>query len=294
MLARAQGAEQGHKLTSARDEPGMDSVNRGSRLLNCGCWILLISQRDHRVDPHCPTSGYVACQKRYGSENCWHNDEGQRVGRLNSKQQTGDQASNSQRPCQTHGYAENGHYHAVPHDQLQYVATPGTQRDPDSDLVCSLCDEERDYTVEPHRGQQDSEARKQSQDRGVESRPLRKITLARDVEAVLLESVTSDESGYKSVKHGPIPLLIEALKEEDKTSKEQAQTIARQQSDLQRLTVATEAAQQQLNELHEVKQKLGRLEAVVNRLMASGLSGDHDEPTGAVQGPVADHSLGSE
>jgi hypothetical protein len=49
--------------------------------------------------------------------------------------------------------------------------------------------------------------------------------------------------------HEPIPLLIEALKEEDKISKEQAQRIARQQSEIQRLIVATEAAQRQLNEL---------------------------------------------
>ena len=84
--------------------------------------------------------------------------------------------------------------------------------------------------------------------------------VAQDVEAVLPQAVTTDKAGYKQVAyHELIPLLIEALKEEDKISREQAQTIARQQSEIQRLTVATEAAQQQLNELQQVKQKLGVL-----------------------------------
>ena len=65
-----------------------------------------------------------------------------------------------------------------------------------------------------------------------------------------------------------------------------AQTIARQQSDVQRLTVANEAAQQQLNELEEVKQKLGRLVAAVNKFMASGLSRNEDELASAGQGPA--------
>jgi hypothetical protein len=111
--------------------------------------------------------------------------------------------------------------------------------------------------------------------------------VAQDVEAVLPEAVTTDEAGYKQVAyHKLIPLLIEALKEEDKISKEQAQTIARQQSEIHRLTVATEAAQQQLNELQEVKQKLGRLEAAVNKFMVSGLSGNEDELASAGQGPA--------
>ena len=101
--------------------------------------------------------------------------------------------------------------------------------------------------------------------------------VAQDVEAVLPQAVTTDKAGYKQVAyHELIPLLIEALKEEDKISREQAQTIARQQSEIQRLTVATEAAQQQLNELQQVKQKLGRLEAAVNKFMVAGLSGGQD------------------
>jgi hypothetical protein len=73
---------------------------------------------------------------------------------------------------------------------------------------------------------------------------------------------------------------------ESKALASRAQTIARQQSDVQRLTVANEAAQQQLNELEEVKQKLGRLVAAVNKFMASGLSRNEDELASAGQGPA--------
>jgi hypothetical protein len=119
--------------------------------------------------------------------------------------------------------------------------------------------------------------------------------VAQDVEAVLPEAVTTHEAGYKQVAyHELIPLLIEALKEEDKTSKEQTQTIARQQAEIQRLTVATEAAQQQLNELQEVKQKLGRLEAAVNKFMVSGLSRNEDELASAGQSPAGSYSSASE
>ena len=104
--------------------------------------------------------------------------------------------------------------------------------------------------------------------------------LAQDVEAVLPQAVTSDASGYKSVKYYElIPLVIEALKEEDKLGQEQAMTIASQQTEIQRLTVANQAAQQQLSELQEVKQKLGYIEASVDRLMANERSGDRRELT---------------
>ena len=101
--------------------------------------------------------------------------------------------------------------------------------------------------------------------------------VAQDVEAVLPEAVTTDAAGYKQVAYRElILLLIEALKEEDKISKEQAQTITRQQAEIQRLAVANEAAQQRLNELRQVKQKLGRLEVAVNKFMVAGLSGGQD------------------
>ena len=52
--------------------------------------------------------------------------------------------------------------------------------------------------------------------------------VAQDVEAVLPEAVTTDAAGYKQVAYRElIPLLIEALKEEDKISKEQEQTTDR-------------------------------------------------------------------
>src|SRR5262249_27654158 len=56
-------------------------------------------------------------------------------------------------------------------------------------------------------------------------------------------AVTTDETGYESVKYYElIPLVIEALKEENKVSQEQARTIARQQAEIQQLTVANQAA----------------------------------------------------
>ena len=101
--------------------------------------------------------------------------------------------------------------------------------------------------------------------------------VAQDVEAVLPEAVTADEAGYKSVKYYElIPLVIEALKEENKVSQQQAQTIARQQAEIQRLAQANQAALRQSKELQEVKQKLGLLEATMNKFLASGLSGEVD------------------
>jgi hypothetical protein len=114
--------------------------------------------------------------------------------------------------------------------------------------------------------------------------------IAQDVEAVLPEAVTADETGYKSVKYYElIPLVIEALKELNKVSQEQAQTIARQQAEIQRLTVTNQGAQQQLKELQDVKQKLGHLEAAVNKLLASGISEDQHELTSANQAPAGGH-----
>jgi cytoskeletal protein CcmA (bactofilin family) len=56
--------------------------------------------------------------------------------------------------------------------------------------------------------------------------------LAQDVEAVLPEAVTTDADGYKSVRYDNlIPLLIEAVKEQD-------QLAARQQTEIERLKVA--------------------------------------------------------
>lgn len=145
-------------------------------------------------------------------------------------------------------------------------------------------------------GASDEENRKLWQaERGKRNKELSKTSVgvvAQDVEAVLPEAVTTDETGYKSVKYYElIPLVIEALKEENKVSQEQARTIARQQAEIQRLTAANQAALQQLKELQEVKQKLGLLEATVNKFQASGLSGDHDELVNAgLVVPAAAHS----
>jgi hypothetical protein len=150
-------------------------------------------------------------------------------------------------------------------------------------------------TVSAGPGASDEENRKVWQaERDKRHKDLSKTSVgvvAQDVEAVLPEAVTADETGYKSVKYYElIPLVIEALKEQNKVSQEQAQTIARQQAEIQRLTVANQATLQQLKELQEVRQKLGLLEATVNKFLASGLSGDHDELISAGWVPAAVHS----
>jgi Chaperone of endosialidase len=56
--------------------------------------------------------------------------------------------------------------------------------------------------------------------------------VAQDVEAVLPEAVTTDAEGYKSVRYDNlIPLLIEAIKEQDRL-------VARQQAEIERLKLA--------------------------------------------------------
>jgi hypothetical protein len=56
--------------------------------------------------------------------------------------------------------------------------------------------------------------------------------VAQDVEAVLPEAVTTDADGYKSVRYDNlIPLLIEAIKEQDRLA-------ARQQAEIERLKLA--------------------------------------------------------
>jgi len=70
--------------------------------------------------------------------------------------------------------------------------------------------------------------------------------IAQDVESVLPEAVSTDERGYKSVRyHYLIPLLIEAVKEQDKAFQELARTVARQHVEIERLTVAQQTVQHQ-------------------------------------------------
>ena len=60
------------------------------------------------------------------------------------------------------------------------------------------------------------------------------------------KAVSTDEKGYKSVRyHYLIPLLIEAVKEQDKAFQELAQTVARQRAEIERLTVAQQTVQHQ-------------------------------------------------
>ena len=78
--------------------------------------------------------------------------------------------------------------------------------------------------------------------------------IAQDVEAVLPEAVITDADGYKSVRYQDlIPLLIEALKEQDRTITAQTQIVAQQQHELARLTAAHLAVQQQLADLAAMK-----------------------------------------
>jgi len=101
--------------------------------------------------------------------------------------------------------------------------------------------------------------------------------VAQDVEVVLPEAVTTDEAGYKSVRyHYLIPLLIEALKEQNKTVKEQAQMVAQQQQEIARLAAVNLAVQQKLAELAAVKEQMARLEAAVQRVAATQAFGTID------------------
>ncbi|MEF8719789.1 MAG: tail fiber domain-containing protein [Candidatus Accumulibacter necessarius] len=101
--------------------------------------------------------------------------------------------------------------------------------------------------------------------------------VAQDVEAVLPEAVTTDEAGYKSVRYDDlIPLLIEALKEQDRTVKEQAQLVAQQQQEIARLAAGNLAIQQKLAELAAVKEQMARLEATLQRVAATQALGTID------------------
>jgi hypothetical protein len=63
--------------------------------------------------------------------------------------------------------------------------------------------------------------------------------------------------------------------------------------EMQRLTVANQAAQEQLKGLQDVKQRLGHLEAAVNKFLASGVSEDQHERTSANQAPESAQSEGA-
>ena len=101
--------------------------------------------------------------------------------------------------------------------------------------------------------------------------------VAQDVEAVLPEAVTTDEAGYKSVRyHYLIQLLIEALKEQDKTINDQSQILAQQQQEIARLAAANLHVQQQLAELAALKAQLARLEGAIQSVAAAQSYGASD------------------
>jgi len=101
--------------------------------------------------------------------------------------------------------------------------------------------------------------------------------IAQDVEAVLPEAVTTDEAGYKSVRyHYLIPLLIEALKEQDKTINDQSQILAQQRQEIARLVAANLEVQQQLADLAAVKAQLARLEDAVQSVVETQAPGASD------------------
>jgi hypothetical protein len=86
--------------------------------------------------------------------------------------------------------------------------------------------------------------------------------IAQDVEAVLPEAVTTDEDGYKSVRYyNLIPLLIEAIKEQDKTIQDQVQRSVRQQTEIERLAEVQQTVRLQSAELAAVKSQVVRLGA---------------------------------
>ena len=102
--------------------------------------------------------------------------------------------------------------------------------------------------------------------------------VAHDVETVLPEAVTTDEEGYKSVRyHYLIPLLIEALKEQDRTVKDQARVVTQQQQEIARLTVANLAVQQQVAELAALKEQVAQLAAAMRRIPVTHLSNASQE-----------------
>lgn len=109
-------------------------------------------------------------------------------------------------------------------------------------------------------------------------RELTKTTIgvvAQEVEAVLPEAVSKDDKGYKRVKYQYlIPLLIEALKEQDRALEEQAAVVARQEAQIERLNGLQNGAQEQAVQLAGVKVRIteleARLAAVLESLAASG------------------------
>jgi endosialidase-like protein len=109
--------------------------------------------------------------------------------------------------------------------------------------------------------------------------------IAQEVEAVLPEAVSTDEKGYKYMRYDSlIPLLIEAVKEQDQVMKEQARIVAQQQAEVQRLAFIQQTTQRQLAELASVKTQVAHLEAAISKLAGSDSSGDHNALISSAEG----------
>jgi hypothetical protein len=123
-------------------------------------------------------------------------------------------------------------------------------------------------------GEEDRKAQREERDEEYKDfSPASVGVLAQDVESVLPEAVTADETGYKSVKYYQlIPLVIEALKEEDKITREQARLIVRQQGEIEQLRAAAHAAEAQLTELSDLKHRLESLATTVDKIKSADLS----------------------
>jgi hypothetical protein len=100
-------------------------------------------------------------------------------------------------------------------------------------------DIESTYSVGPHATEAENQAvwQTERENRYASLGGTNVGVLAQDVEAVLPEAVTTDESGYKSVRyHYLTALLIEAIKEQEQTIEDHARRFAKQQAVIERLT----------------------------------------------------------
>ena len=101
-------------------------------------------------------------------------------------------------------------------------------------------------TEEQHRAVRDIvRARRQAELAGTNAG-----VLAQEVEAVLPEAVTTGEGGFKEVRyHTLIPLLVEAIKEQD-------ETVARQRAEIEQLRSTQHDMQAELTRLRQSIDKL--------------------------------------
>ncbi|HTU00315.1 MAG TPA: hypothetical protein VMG58_00815, partial [Candidatus Sulfotelmatobacter sp.] len=103
---------------------------------------------------------------------------------------------------------------------------------------------------------------------------------------VMPEAVITDEKGYKAVRyHYLIPLLIEAIKEQDQILSGRADALARQRGELERLTAAQEALQRQVAELAGVREELAQLRTALRHGAAAGALATRDPLDESLRAP---------